>query len=205
MGNDSVIDLLGMAVPLAVLVLLVLAVIWFKKAKNDKSKSRELLGVGGWMVLPVLGFIGTIALTLYNLIPVMWQWESLKAIFAGSTPELAELRLPTALSVIFGIGVLVSGAMCLYRVFVTKRGVRQIISIHYPVLVVAVFIDYWAEIRLAEVLPDTPADPKSLPHAVRTLFLALIWMRYFWSSERVKNTFDQQIVPVGFGGVDAPR
>jgi hypothetical protein len=146
------------------------------------------VGIGGWLILPVLGFIGTILLTGWSVVQALQSWEGLVAIFTATEGQLAQLKLPTAVSLIGGILVIASAAYCLYLMFAKKRAMVRFATAHYLILAVAGLGDLWAGFVMERVLSE-PNDPTAIKEAVRGVVIAFIWIPYFHASKRVRNTF----------------
>ena len=145
-------------------------------------------GIGGWLILPILGFIGTILLTGWSLAQSGQAYAGLFAIFVGATDQLAQLRVPTAASLIGGILVVASAAGCLYLIFARKRAIIRFATAHYLILAVAGLVDLWAGFVMERVLAE-PNDPSAIKEAIRGVVAAIIWIPYFHASRRVRNTF----------------
>ena len=144
-------------------------------------------GLGGWLILPIIGFIGTIALTGWNLSEIARSWDGMVAIF--NNDSMKDARLPVALSFLAGALVIASAAVCLILMFARKRAVVKFATAHYLMLAAAGVIDLWGQGVLERVLPNMPPDPTAIRDAVRGFVIAAIWIPYFNVSRRVKNTF----------------
>src|SRR5437868_1417113 len=72
------------------------------------------VGIGGWLILPIIGFVGTIALTAWSVVSALRSWDGLVAIFTASEGPLAQIRVPVAASLVAGLLVIASAAWCLY-------------------------------------------------------------------------------------------
>jgi hypothetical protein len=57
-------------------------------------------GIGGWLILPIIGFVATILLTGHNLWTSLETFDGLKAIFAATSGPLTGLKIPVTLSVV---------------------------------------------------------------------------------------------------------
>src|SRR4029434_1056573 len=55
-------------------------------------------GIGGWLILPIIGFVATILLTGHNFWTSFKTFDGLKAIFAASSGPLTGLKIPITLS-----------------------------------------------------------------------------------------------------------
>jgi hypothetical protein len=144
-------------------------------------------GIGGWLVLPVLGFIGTILLTLWNLFQA--DLDGLVAIFNATSGPLAALKAPTASSLFGGCLVILSASYCLYLIFAKNHTITSFATAHYLILASAGLVDVWAEFAVEKALPSVPPDPTIVREAARGIMIACIWIPYFHLSTRVKNTF----------------
>jgi Protein of unknown function (DUF2569) len=149
--------------------------------------SDQPRGIGGWLILPLLGFVGTIILTGWNLSQVLLSWEGIVTIF--NTSSMAEARLPVALSFLGGALVIASAALCLFLIFAKKRAIVKFATAHYLILAVAGLIDLWGQGVLERAIPGMPPDPTAIRDAVRGFVIAAIWIPYFHVSKRVRNTF----------------
>ena len=145
-------------------------------------------GLGGWLILPLLGFIGTILLTGWSIVQAPQSLAGLVVIFTATSGQLAELKLPTAASLAGGILVIASAAYCLYLMFAKKRAMVRFATAHYLILAAAGLVDLWAGFVMERVLAETH-DPSATKEAVRGVLLACIWIPYFHLSQRVRNTF----------------
>jgi hypothetical protein len=160
-----------------------------------KNRTRSLVGVagpigiGGWLIIPILGFIGVIILTAINLSALVTEFEGIKFILTDTTGATNGMLLPVILSTVFGIAVMASASICLYKIFVSKSELRTIAVIHYVLLASAGLIELWGDGVISAVLPDTAPDPSVTKDAVRGVLAAFIWIPYFLNSKRIKNTF----------------
>ena len=144
-------------------------------------------GLGGWLILPIIGFIGTIALTGWNLTEIVRSWDGMVAIF--TTESMKDARLPVALSFLGGALVIASAALCLFLIFAKKRAIVKFATAHYLILAAAGLIDLWGQGVLERAIPGMPPDPTAIRDAVRGFVIAAIWIPYFHVSKRVRNTF----------------
>ena len=147
-------------------------------------------GVGGWLIIPIIGFVGVILLTGKNLISALGETEGLKAIFFGTSPELDVLRLPIFLSLAFAVALIISAAICLYKIAFSRVSLRNIAVTHYVLLAIAGLVEYWGDGVISTAMADTPRDPTISRDAVRGIVAACIWIPYFVVSKRIANTFE---------------
>lgn len=161
---------------------------------SDTAPASGPVGVGGWLVLPVIGFVGVIVLTTINLIAAISNVEGLFFIFSSSAGAYSELRLPTILSLLFGVAIIVSAGLCLYKIFITRTSLRKFAVGHFTILFVGSLVELWADSVIQSVLPDSAPDPSVASNMVRSIVAALIWIPYFLVSKRVQNTFEKKAV-----------
>jgi Protein of unknown function (DUF2569) len=168
-------------------------------SENLQVQSKKLFGVGGWLILPIIGFAGTIILTLLNLFVAFQSIEGLILIFTDQSDQFSSMRVPVALSLLFGSAVIISAAICLYRIFVSKMNVRKIAVIHFCILATAGLVELWGDNVISTSIPNAAADPSIVKDAVRGVIIAAIWIPYFMVSKRVANTFESAKIELGVG------
>ena len=144
-------------------------------------------GLGGWLILPIIGFIATAILTAVNLGQALVAWDGIVAIF--TLPSMAGARAPMIVSFAGGTLVIASALFCLYLMFTKKRAIVKFATAHYLILAAAGLLDLWGQGALERAIPNMPPDPSAIRDAVRGLVVAAIWIPYFNVSRRVKNTF----------------
>jgi hypothetical protein len=150
------------------------------------------IGIGGWLILPIIGFFGAIILTAKNLLEILKEdnLEGLKLIYNSSTENsLASLQFPIILSTMAGCFIILSGVYCLYLVFTKKHSIIKFATAHYIILAIGGLIDLWGGIVLQTAIPDTPLEKETIKGAIQGIIAALVWIPYFNYSKRVKNTF----------------
>lgn len=150
------------------------------------------IGIGGWLIFPIIGFFGAIILTAKNLLEGFNEdnLEGLKIIFSSSAENsLASLQFPIILSTIAGCFIIISGGLCLYLIFTKKHSIIKFATAHYIILLIAGLIDLWGGIEVKTAIPDTPLENEVIKGAFQGIIAALVWIPYFNFSKRVKNTF----------------
>ncbi|CAM5773602.1 hypothetical protein LMIY3S_04233 [Labrys miyagiensis] len=159
-----------------------------EQALDTARRPDGPVGIGGWLILPILGLCGTILLTGYNLYSVVSQWEGIKAIILGSNETAAALRVPVGLSALSGFVILGLAALCLYRIFTYSPTVPRLMTIFYVALLLMTLGEVGLDKMMADTL-GTAMDPNNLRDVIRVVAGAAIWIPYFNRSRRVANTF----------------
>jgi hypothetical protein len=164
----------------------------FSKKNNYQNVNGSPKGVGGWLILPIIGFVLVILLTVKNLLESLSQdgIAGLNAIFTASSGPLTELQIPIALSFLFGVLVIVSAAYCLFLISAKNYKIVKFASFHYIFVASAGLIDLWGGIAISAAMPSTLLDKEFFKGAMQGIVAAMIWIPYFHMSRRVQNTFN---------------
>lgn len=155
----------------------------------DQTKPAGPVGIGGWLILPMIGFVGTIGLTLKNLVEAYQQREGLEIIFSSSAAGFGEMRVAVVASLIGGLVVIASALASLVLIAKKHRMLSRVATVHYVFLLAASLCELWGDNVISRVIPGTGSDPNAVRDVVRTAFAASIWIPYFNLSKRVRNTF----------------
>jgi len=165
---------------------------------NRTARSTEACegpkGIGGWLTLPIAGVAGTLLFTLYNLTQAYWNRDAIALILASTDERLEAMRLPIAISMVGGTGVLVLASLCLYHIFTYAPSVPKIMTIFYLWMIVTVLGEAYADQAFSNILA-TATSPQTGTDIVRAVLGAMIWIPYFWRSRRVANTFGNRPIP----------
>ena len=145
-------------------------------------------GIGGWMILPIIGLILTVGLTVYNLYGVVEEWEGIKAIIAGTNDTAIALRLPVAASSGFALITIGVALACLFSIFTHSPRVPWLMTIFYILVITATVVEILVDYRVV-ALTGGSTDPKNWGELTKVIVAAAIWIPYFHRSRRVANTF----------------
>lgn len=153
-------------------------------------------GIGGWLVLPLIGLIGTavnatrgfFAETLPTLRPETWQ-----RLTSPESPAYSGYWAPY----VFVSGLLnlllAGGSVVLLVLFLRKKAQLPFgISLFYGAMVMSAAFEAVSLGLLSQELPDLfePSELRTATTVVgRSAAAALIWVWYFKVSKRVRNTF----------------
>lgn len=148
-------------------------------------------GIGGWLVLPLIGLVLTIALTLFNL----WQAyqaftpSAFDAIVNATEPPLTTLRDIVLLSFGGGTILLATATTSLVLFLGRKRQLPAMIIVHLLTSIAVSLAEFYASQQLLEFDASLADVVDSFKQLVRSLIAACLWIPYFVISRRVKNTF----------------
>jgi hypothetical protein len=159
---------------------------------TDNAIMKTPTGIGGWLILPILGFVVVFFSILKNILSIFesQNLNGLVLIFnTASNDPLAALKLPLALSFLSGCLVIASAAYCLYLVFSKNQNIIKFATVHYIILACAGIIELWAGIVSESTLPNSPLDKSAIKDAFQGVIYGIVWISYFKISKRVKNTF----------------
>lgn len=133
----------------------------YKKRKN----AVELKGLGGWLILPIIGFFISGFFIFYELITVISEM--------GVYGDMGLIIL--LIDLVFLL--LIVGSLVL--IFMEKRYAPMFVIVAYAANILLVFLLYmFFESSIEESVGD-----------VASIIFMIIWIVYFSVSRRVKNTF----------------
>lgn len=149
-------------------------------------------GIGGWLILPLLGLVGSL-ISLGSALATVYLplfaagggwWVVVDKSDASYHPWWAPLILFEIATNVAFVGLIV---VLLYLVFRKSRRFPRLM-IGY---LISSFVVALVDLGWAEQIPALAAEPNadSIAGIVRGVVGAMIWVPYFLVSQRVKNTF----------------
>jgi hypothetical protein len=159
------------------------------------------VGIGGWMILPVIGLILTpfmVGYTLWsNFLPVL-EPETWAYLTTPDSEGYHALWTPLILYELIGNAVIgISAIVLLILMFKHHPALPACMVIYYVAALVFVVVDEIASTYIPAIGAQTDAASyRELGRSVRDV---AIWVPYFLKSKRVKNTFRRE------GGVHVHR
>lgn len=160
-------------------------------------RTRQLSGIGGWLILPMIGLVitpvrlGFMLITMHLQIFLSGAWNVLTT---PGSEVYHPLWAPLLLFEIFANTVLMSWAVALLILLFTRSpSFPRWIILFYAVSLVIVTLDLMGSRFIPMVAEQN--DPSGMRELFRAAVAAAIWIPYFIKSERVKNTFIQPSAP----------
>ena len=152
---------------------------------------KELNGIGGWLILPMLGLILTPIrigyLLLVSFLPILTDgsWEILTTPGSHAYHELwgPVLIFEMAVNIIFGV----TSIVLLILLFSKHHLFPKLIIGFYLLNIAFIATDNFISGFIPAVAEQD--DTESTTELIRSIITAAIWIPYFLKSERIKNTF----------------
>lgn len=153
-------------------------------------------GLKGWLLLPLLGLfitIGQVGHSLYSDMLPLLEPSTWKALTTPGSPAYAPFWAPyVVLSLVANLVSLVAAAALIVLAFQKKALFPQLMIGFYVFTLCAVSADFWAlNTFVSAAFPEMAriAGPDANKAVSRAVLACLIWVPYFLTSQRVKNTF----------------
>jgi hypothetical protein len=156
----------------------------------------EPVGIGGWLVLPLIGLGLSVPTLLYSL------WVDVLPYFGE--PLWSDLRTPTSpvyswywapyaiISAVLSVALAACAVVLIVLFVQRRRSLPLLISLFYLAAAVPAAFDLlslWYLSAQVPVLNETGLVQSAVGSIARSLIVAVIWITYFRKSLRVRNTF----------------
>ncbi|MFY0594334.1 DUF3857 domain-containing protein [Roseivirga sp.] len=145
--------------------------------------------IGGWLVLPAMGLIVSIFRTAFDTFAIDYfnksLWPGLELI--GGNPLLAKFII--ALEIIYNVGFLVFVFYVAFQFFTRKTRAPRLMMAFLILGSVVPIIDYLVMSSYFPTVFNAQDDEVMIREMVRAILGIIIWVPYFYKSQRVKGTF----------------
>ncbi|MDX4946691.1 DUF2569 domain-containing protein [Providencia manganoxydans] len=154
---------------------------------RDAKPPLKPAGLGGWLILPMLGLIVSLFYLPFSFwvayADVFEYWNLLtdptSSYFMPLFKELTYFE-------VMGNVILYGTLLYLCYLFFTKKKLAVKVIIFFYVFSLILII---ADVILVKELLAVPVDDKDVKEIIRGAVVCAIWIPYFLTSVRVKNTF----------------
>lgn len=154
---------------------------------GDRSPASGPVGIGGWLVLPIIGLVITPLRGLFHLASYAELFQSLAVLTVGQRVFLVSEFIGNL------IFLLVLPVVLLVLLFRKSASFPWLFVIWAAGGLAFLIIDLAvAQILFGDVLAASNQqllDSESIPEVIRSLVLAVVWIPYIRMSKRVANTF----------------
>jgi hypothetical protein len=144
-------------------------------------------GIGGWLILPVIGLAGTILLTIVNLFLAMRDVDG--ATVSLLSTDYKDVLVMMALSLIFGICLIAYAIYCLRLIFTQDSRTPARMVAFYIMLAAITVIEAGSLYHMANRFGQPDLAEGAGTDVLRAVVFCAIWIPYFKTSKRVRNTF----------------
>ncbi len=166
-------------------VALLVVLICVRRRRAKPGEETTLVGISGWLLLPMLGLVGTLlVLTGSTMLDV-------RALVQMAVPDYPLLAGVMIVQVVLSVALLAFDIVLMVFFFQKRRFVPRL-YISFLISVVAFNLLMVAAVILAsqvENLDLREAMRTSGEGLVRSIVFSAIWIPYFCVSKRVKATF----------------
>lgn len=161
-----------------------------------KAVTGQPSGLGGWLVLPLIGLVLAplmmVKLLLFDIFPAFQpeKWEQFTSV---GSPIYSSYWAPYLIISMFVTLTLAIWSSILFFMFIRrKRQIPFLMSLFYLATAAAALFEFLSIQHLVAQVPAL-ADPEVTRRAqtglVRGLVALAVWVPYFRTSVRVRNTF----------------
>jgi hypothetical protein len=145
---------------------------------------EEPSGIGGWLILPIIGFVIAILRDANDLLTA--DWKNLSLVFSVDTAQMIGLRTPLAFALLSEATIIVLAACCL-SVILSKRPRDTVVTLVTVASIIgaAIWIPYFRTQQITSPL-DQHGRPLS-PKGYSSLMLAarMTWAHFSVSSASI--------------------
>jgi len=113
------------------------------------DEDHQPRGIAGWLVLPPIGVVLTLALTVWNLLTSLSSPGAIALIFGSDLPGMSVVRIFIVASSLAALAIIGLGIVALVRFFRFSPQAPAAMIVYYLSLVVASAIDYFGVTFLA--------------------------------------------------------
>jgi hypothetical protein len=167
------------------LVALLVVLICVRRRREKEGGQPNLVGISGWLLLPMLGLIGTPLILLGGII------KNINAFFTTAMPDYLYLPGAAVVEIVLSLALLAFDIALLVFFFQKRRFVPRL-YIAFLITMLAVNL-----LMLPVIVWVGQAEGLDLREAARSygtgfgrnLIVCAIWIPYFCVSKRVKATF----------------
>jgi len=190
-ANGSGISYFALFVALLSLVIGIYAAVkLYFKYDPAPAKDAANMSIGGWMILPAIGLVLSPILTLPEIISEDFfgqaNWDAFKLIYPDTTYLLWTL---VSFELVYNILITIFNVLLIVLFFQRRTSLPKLISIYFLASFIFLLADSVFAAQLLVVGEELPDYSTLWSDAGRSFIAALIWVPYFLTSERVKNTF----------------
>jgi hypothetical protein len=162
--------------------------LYFNYDPEPRTKIEYAQPIGGWLILVAIGLFLTPFRIVYDVISTDEYFNSATWTILVSQNQWGTIIVMVA-ELIYNISYLVFAVLILLLFLKRRTSLPRLISFYYGVAFLVTSLDTMAGLALS----GEPVDYPSIKEILRTLLVAVIWIPYFNLSERVKETFVEQI------------
>ncbi|QEN89211.1 DUF2569 domain-containing protein [Labrys sp. KNU-23] len=155
---------------------------------DSLSRVAGPVGIGGWLVLPLLDIVITPFYSVYEIYSMVTGWDLLGPYVGGAEDGRFEVARLPLLAYAFTSGIRgVLAAYCLYLMLKRSPRTPRWMIIYYAMEFMFGFLNFFINRALEGILQQ--AGTQDYWILAFNTAICLIWIAYFRRSRRVANTF----------------
>jgi Protein of unknown function (DUF2569) len=161
------------------------------KVPSDSTSSRLQgpSGIGGWMLVPIYGFLVAMWNSSRELTFALSEKEYVSVLSLSDAEKLTQYKWILLFYYICLVAIYVTAVICLILVVLKNRHIVILAVTHYVFIVLPSLTVYYLFFLMTGAgLEFSIDEQKALISYFESLFLALVFVIYFKTSKRVKNT-----------------